>query len=52
VVAITQRPALLRSVDKILMLKDGSVQAFGKRDEILPLMSGRKTPANAPSHDG
>ncbi|MCB8823040.1 type I secretion system permease/ATPase [Microvirga rosea] len=41
IVAITQRPALLKSVDKIMMLKDGSVQAFGKRDEIIPLMSGR-----------
>ncbi|HEV2560175.1 MAG TPA: type I secretion system permease/ATPase [Microvirga sp.] len=42
VVAITQRPALLRSVDKIMLLKDGSVQAFGARDEILPILAGRK----------
>lgn len=38
VVAITQRPALLASVDKILILKDGSVQAFGPRDEIVQLL--------------
>ncbi|WP_442000430.1 type I secretion system permease/ATPase [Microvirga sp. 2TAF3] len=40
IVAITQRPALLKSVDKIMMLKEGSIQAFGKRDDIIPLMSG------------
>lgn len=41
VVAITQRPALLRSVDKIMVLKNGTVQAMGKRDEILPMISGQ-----------
>ena len=41
VVAITQTPALLRSVDKIMILKDGTAQAIGKRDDILPLLSGR-----------
>jgi ATP-binding cassette, subfamily C, bacterial len=52
VVAITQRPALLRSVDKIMILKDGTAQAIGKRDDILPLLSGRSSgngaaPSNA-----
>jgi ATP-binding cassette, subfamily C, bacterial len=42
VVAITQRPALLKSVDKIMIMKDGSVQAFGPRDEILPILAGRR----------
>lgn len=41
VVAITQRPALLRSVDKIMILNNGTAQAIGKRDDILPLLSGR-----------
>jgi len=41
VVAITQRPALLRSVDKIMILKDGSIHALGKRDDILPLLTGK-----------
>jgi len=40
VVAITQRPALLRSVDKIMVLNNGTVQAMGKRDDILPMISG------------
>jgi ATP-binding cassette, subfamily C, bacterial len=42
VVAITQRPTLLRSVDKILMLREGTIQSLGKRDEILPLIAGTK----------
>jgi ATP-binding cassette subfamily C protein len=39
IVAITQRPALLRSVDKIMVLNNGTIQAMGKRDEILPMIS-------------
>ena len=35
VFAITQRSALLRSVDKILLLQNGQVEGFGPRDEIL-----------------
>jgi ATP-binding cassette, subfamily C, bacterial len=41
VVAITLRPALLRNVDKIMILKDGTTQAIGKRDDIMPLLNGR-----------
>jgi ATP-binding cassette subfamily C protein len=52
IVAITQRPALLKSVDKIMMIKDGSVQAFGKREEIIPLMSGRKAQGGPAIIDG
>lgn len=44
IVAITQRPALLQSVDKILLLKEGTAQAIGKRDDILPLIVGRAAP--------
>lgn len=43
VVAVTQRPALLRSVDKIMMIRDGAVQAIGARDEILPLIVGQRS---------
>ncbi|WP_458756983.1 type I secretion system permease/ATPase [Afipia sp. TerB] len=42
VVTITQRAALLRSVDKIMILHNGAVQALGTRDEILPMIAGRK----------
>lgn len=47
VVTVTQRAALLKSVDKIMILNNGSVQAFGSRDEIIPLITGRK-PMNGP----
>nr|WP_082009926.1 type I secretion system permease/ATPase [Methylobacterium sp. ZNC0032] len=43
VIAVTQRPALLRSVDKIMMIKDGAVQAIGARDEILPMIVGQRS---------
>jgi len=42
VVTITQRPSLLKSVDKIMILTNGAVQAFGKRDDLLPLIAGQK----------
>ncbi|MDO8979003.1 MAG: type I secretion system permease/ATPase [Afipia sp.] len=42
VVTITQRAALLMSVDKIMILNNGSVQAFGTRDDIIPMITGRK----------
>jgi ATP-binding cassette subfamily C protein len=45
VVAVTQRPALLRSVDKILLLNDGRVQSLGRTEEILPKLAARALPA-------
>ncbi|WP_442895881.1 type I secretion system permease/ATPase [Bradyrhizobium sp. AZCC 2262] len=50
-VTITQRAALLMSVDKIMILHQGSVQAFGARDEIIPMITGRK-PNNIPTGPG
>jgi ATP-binding cassette subfamily C protein len=41
VVAVTQRPSLLSSVDKFMLIKEGTVQAIGTRDEILPAITGR-----------
>lgn len=38
-VTITQRPALLQAVDKILVLKDGSVAMFGERAEVLKALA-------------
>jgi ATP-binding cassette subfamily C protein len=40
-VTITQRPALLQCVDKILVLKDGSVAMFGERADVLKTLSGK-----------
>ncbi|MCG8558276.1 MAG: ATP-binding cassette domain-containing protein, partial [Hyphomicrobiales bacterium] len=35
VVTVTQRPAVLRAVDKILLLQDGVIETFGPRDEVM-----------------
>ncbi len=49
IVAITQRPALLTCVDKVLILKGGRVEAFGPPQAVLhravPMASGPATPA-------
>jgi len=42
VVTITQRAALLMSVDKIMILHNGAIKAFGSREEIIPIITGRK----------
>ncbi len=41
VITITQRPSLLRSVDKILLLTNGTVSMFGHRQEVLAALAQR-----------
>ncbi|GAB4189302.1 MAG: type I secretion system permease/ATPase [Thalassobaculales bacterium] len=45
VIVIAHRPHILRSVDKILVLQNGSMQRFAARDEVLPLITGGRRPA-------
>ena len=47
-VIVTHRPNLLGQVDKILVLRDGVVEAFGPRDEILSQVLQRPARAVAP----
>ena len=35
VLLVTYQPSILRSVDKLMVLQEGRIQAFGPRDEIL-----------------
>jgi ATP-binding cassette subfamily C exporter for protease/lipase len=35
VVLITHRTSVLRAVDKLMLLRDGQVQMFGSRDDVL-----------------
>lgn len=35
-VVIAHRPSILRYMDKVLVLRQGTMQAFGPRDEVLP----------------
>ena len=39
VVLITHRTSVLKSVDKLMLLRDGQVQMFGPRDEVLRALS-------------
>ena len=39
-VIVTQRPAILQSVDKILMLQNGTISSFDTRENILPGLMG------------
>jgi ATP-binding cassette subfamily C protein len=52
VIAITQRPALLQSADKIMVIKEGTAQAIGKRDDIIPLLAANGAAKGAPAAPG
>jgi ATP-binding cassette subfamily C protein len=41
VVVITQKPALLGAVDKIMLLAQGAVALFGTRDRVMEQLNGR-----------
>ncbi|MBU1211673.1 MAG: type I secretion system permease/ATPase [Alphaproteobacteria bacterium] len=45
-IIITQRPAMLRYVDRILALTDGKIEAYGPRDKLLRRPVETQTPAN------
>ena len=48
VILVSHRPTLVQGVDKVLLLKDGALEMFGPRAEVLKrLMSPR--PAEVPS---
>ena len=38
-IVIAHRPSLVRHMDKVLILRDGTVRAFGPRDQILPTVA-------------
>jgi ABC-type protease/lipase transport system fused ATPase/permease subunit len=40
VVVILHRPNILQIVDKILVLRNGMVQKFSNRDDVMPLIGG------------
>lgn len=51
VVVITHRPAIVSGVDKVLVLRDGTVDYFGARDEFIQKVTPVKR-ADAGSHSG
>jgi len=46
-VIITHRASVLASVDKILILRAGQIEAFGRREEILPRLTRQAMPPAA-----
>ncbi len=38
---VGHRPSTIAQADKILLLRDGRIEAFGSRDEILKRLPGR-----------
>lgn len=44
VVVITQKPALLSVVDKIMLLADGGIALFGAREQVMAKLNGPKAP--------
>jgi ABC-type protease/lipase transport system fused ATPase/permease subunit len=50
VILITHKPSLLFVVDKVLVINDGMVEAFGERNAVLPkIMPPAPTRAVAPA---
>jgi ABC-type protease/lipase transport system fused ATPase/permease subunit len=55
VIVVSHRPTLVQGVDKVLLLKDGAVEMFGPRAEVLkrlmtPPRPAAVPPAPAPAH--
>jgi ATP-binding cassette subfamily C protein EexD len=46
-IIIAHRPSVLRNVDKILVLRNGSIQMFGARNEIMAKLAAPATAAPA-----
>jgi ATP-binding cassette subfamily C protein/ATP-binding cassette subfamily C protein EexD len=50
VVLVSHRPTLVQGVDKVLLMRDGAVEAFGPRAEVLKrLMQQQNRPPEVPS---
>lgn len=49
VILITHRPSLLASIDKVLVLREGTVEHFGARAEVIAKVTRGSIPPNAPA---
>jgi PrtD family type I secretion system ABC transporter len=43
VIVMAHRPSAIASVDKLIMLRDGQIEAFGNKDDVLKQVLARKT---------
>src|SRR5919107_28551 len=48
VVLVSHRPTLVQGVDKVLLLKDGAMEVFGPRAEVLKRLMAQNRPAEVP----
>ena len=49
VVLVSHRPTLVQGVDKVLLLKDGAMEMFGPRTEVLKRLMTQTRPAEVPA---
>jgi ATP-binding cassette subfamily C protein/ATP-binding cassette subfamily C protein EexD len=49
VVLVSHRPTLVQGVDKVLLLKDGAMEMFGPRAEVLKRLMTQTRPAEVPA---
>jgi ATP-binding cassette subfamily C protein/ATP-binding cassette subfamily C protein EexD len=50
VILVSHRPTLVQGVDKVLLMRDGAVEAFGPRAEVLKrLVQQQSRPAEVPA---
>jgi len=49
VIVITHRPSLLANIDKVLVMRDGQVEMFGPRAEVIAKVTRGVTPPNTPT---
>ncbi len=49
VVLVSHRPTLVQGVDKVLLLKEGAMEMFGPRAEVLKRLMTQSRPAEVPS---
>jgi PrtD family type I secretion system ABC transporter len=49
VVLVSHRPTLVQGVDKVLLLKDGAMEMFGPRVEVLKRLMSQNRPAEVPA---
>ena len=52
VILVTHRPSSLSAVAKVMVLAEGTLRAFGSRDEILAAMQGKPSPPEPPPPAG
>ena len=49
VIVITHRPSLLANIDKVLVMREGQVEMFGPRAEVIAKVTRGATPPNTPT---